>query len=271
MSQTIYLAAIVLRDERMLFVRQTPSAPWELPGGELLPEHDDVDTGMDTILAGMGVNAPAIEDDFVHTLFMSAPEGQLVYNIYAPSEWRGEPTVPEGVGTGWFTFAEIESIEMDEGVRRVILEAYGIREPEDDTSEIMAVLGNLAGFGTPENDSVPPTSLANGKAGHPRLVTDLSGLDADETAAAERASSGLALDQRTRALEVLGIVAAVGGGPADIKAIIENLLNLGAPAEEIMETLRLVGVYAGFPAARKAWQVMEGVFATHGIRPARGT
>ena len=69
MSQEIQLAALILREGRLWLVRERPDAPWMLPSGTLLPEHADVDAGMDAILGTFGLQAPAIEDDFVQTIY----------------------------------------------------------------------------------------------------------------------------------------------------------------------------------------------------------
>ncbi len=267
MSQTIYLAAIVLREERMLLVRPGPEAPWELPGGPLLPEHDDVDAGMDAILAAMGVNAPAIEDDFVHTIFMPGDDGQVVYNIYAPSEWVGEPAIPGAAGAGWFALEEIGALAMDDRVRGAILEAYGLREPVDETREILSAMGGFepALAGLRLDNARGPGEETGGAA------AAFSELDRDMAAGIARASAAAALDGRTRGLEALSLLAALRGGSEAIRAQIDEVLSEGASPDQVIETLRLVGVYAGIPAAREAWAVMEEVFAARGIRPEGGT
>jgi len=130
MKQHICMAAILEREGRLFLVRPRPDAPWELPGGPL-PEHaDDVDREMDDILGRLGVCAPAIEEDFLQTHFFPADEGQVVFNLYAATEWSGDPVVPAGHGGGWFALEEIEAIEMEERVRNVILEGW-VRTPID--------------------------------------------------------------------------------------------------------------------------------------------
>jgi 4-carboxymuconolactone decarboxylase len=82
--------------------------------------------------------------------------------------------------------------------------------------------------------------------------------------------SNAALDRRTRSLQVVAMLAALGrtGGP--LTAHINGALNHGAAPEQVIQTLRMVAVYAGFPAALEAWPVMERVFEQRGLqRPGR--
>lgn len=271
MSQTIYLAAIVVREERLLLVRPAPDAAWELPGGPLLPEHDDVDAGMDAILSAMGVNAPAIEDDFVHTIFMAGQDGPLVYNIYAPSEWVGEPAVPEPVGSGWFALEEVEALAMDDRIRTAILEAYGMREPVDDVREILSAIGGDVEPFRPGLRLVGSPNTLDTAGRETTTASGFSALADDFATGIARASTPPALDRRTRTLEVLAMLAALRGSREDLQAQINDVLNDGASPEQVSETLRLVGAYAGFPAAKEAWTVMEEIFVSRGIPHTRLT
>jgi 4-carboxymuconolactone decarboxylase len=82
--------------------------------------------------------------------------------------------------------------------------------------------------------------------------------------------SGSALDRRTRSLQVVAMLAAIGGRSGPLRSHINGALNHGATPEQVVETLRMVAVYAGFPAALEAWPVMEDVFAARGVpRPGR--
>lgn len=170
MSQRIHLAAIVVREGKLLLHREHAAAAWELPGGPLLPEHEDVDTAMDAILAAMGIRAPAIEEDFVETIHLPGEAGLVVYNLYAPTEWAGDPVTP-GLVSGWFGLHEVEALRMDDRVKGAILAAFGLRERRDETAEILAALGQ-----------------------------------ADPGATAP----GAELDARTRGLLIVGVVAALG-------------------------------------------------------------
>lgn len=283
MKQDIRMAAILERDGRLFLVRAAPDAPWELPGGALPPEKDDVDAEMDAILARLGVMAPAIEEDFLQTHFIPADDGQIVYNVYAATEWTGDPAVEPGVGAGWFSLEDLRAVAMDDHVRNAVFEAYGLREPEDQDAKIMAA---LAGIKLEEGPAPAPAFSDRRSAGLDVLRT-LSGTD--PVAAADRMLktqpelagdiidfalgevwSGAALDRKTRSLQVVAMLAAQGrtGGP--LTSHINGALNHGATPEQIVETLRMVSVYAGFPAALEAWPVMEKVFEQRGIaRPGR--
>jgi 4-carboxymuconolactone decarboxylase len=79
------------------------------------------------------------------------------------------------------------------------------------------------------------------------------------------------IDRKTRSLQVVAMLSALGKtGP--LRSHINGALNHGASAEQVIETLRTVAVYAGFPAAIEAWSVMEEVFAARGIeRPGKAS
>jgi 4-carboxymuconolactone decarboxylase len=288
MSQRIHLAAILARDERILLVRPSEGAPWELPGGPLLPGHEDVDAGMDAILEAMGVSAPAIEEDFLQTFFLPGEDGHLVFNLYAPAEWKGEPA-PNGSEAAWFALDELEKVSMDDGVRDALLTALGLREPPDDALRLAAALREF-GF-----DSLPPAHAptpgsppgsSRHEAGLDVLRTLTGAADAEAAGAAMAARlpelagdvidfalgevwSDPALDRKTRSLQVVAMLSALGRtGP--LEQHINGALNHGATPEQVVQTLRMVAVYAGFPAAIEAWPVMERVFDARGIaRPWR--
>jgi 4-carboxymuconolactone decarboxylase len=303
MKQDIRMAAILERDGRVFLVRERPDAAWELPGGPLPLDNDDIDAEMDAVLQRLGVMAPAIEEDFLATHYFPAEDGQVVYNVYAATEWTGDPSARAGVGTGWFALAEIESIRMDEHARGAVLEAFGLREPVDRMQEIMAALADSSGGGPADlPHPLPPLprrergDAAGVEAGarHGRrdagldvLRTLRGGGDPGEAAAGlERTSPEIAgdvidfalgevwsdgaLDRKTRSLQVVAMLAAMGrtGGP--LASHINGALNHGATVEQVIQTLRMVAVYAGFPAALEAWPVMEKVFEQRGIpRPGR--
>ena len=73
-----------------------PDAPWELPGGPLPVENDDIDAEMDAVLTRLGVMAPAIEEDFLQTHYFPAADGQVVYNVYAADRLGRRPGAPTG-------------------------------------------------------------------------------------------------------------------------------------------------------------------------------
>ncbi len=285
MKQHITMAAILERDGRIYLLRPAPSAPWELPSGPLPPGVHDVDEEMDRILQRLGVRVPAIEEDFLQTHYFPADDGQVVYNLYAPTGWQGEPSPPPGVGSGWFTLEELGAIDLHPGVRRALREAFGLDQPPDRTGEILAALGaELAAAARPGGTlSGPPVAR---EAGLDVLRTLTGGDPARALAALRRSSPELAddlvdfalprfwtgpqLDRRTRSLLVVAILAALGrtGGP--LRSHIHGALQHGATPDQVVEVLRMVAIYAGFPAALEAWPVMEDVFASRGIhRPSR--
>lgn len=279
MSQSIHLAAIVMRDGRLLLHRPKPDSGWELPGGPLLEEHQDTDSGMDAILTSFGINAPAIEEDFVETIYLpSGDGGHVVYNIYAPSDWVGEPETPAGAGSGWFGLTELDSIEMDTAIRNAILAAFGLRETEDMSEMIMtAVSGALSHVTEPQRAGAPANRQDAGRdvlrtlgGGNPRSEEQLRERypeladDVLEFVLGD-AWQHPALDRRTRSLQIVGMLAAMGGRPGPLRSHINGALNHGATPEQVIETLRMVAVYAGFPAAMEAWPTMEEVFAARGL------
>lgn len=290
MKQHIRMAAILEREGRLFLVRPRPDAPWELPGGPL-PEHaDDVDREMDDILGQLGVCAPAIEEDFLQTHFFPADEGQVVFNLYAATEWTGEPVVPAGHGAGWFGLDEIEAIEMEEEIRNAILQALGVRTPVDRAAEILAALG-----GELEAPDRPVTAAPAGERHHPPgreagldVLRTLTGADPERVAEMvarqqpELANDQIdfvlgqvwanaALDRRTRSLLVVAMLAATGRTGSSLRSHINGALNHGATPAQVVETMRMVAAYAGFPAAIEAWPAMEDVFEQRGVpRPGRG-
>lgn len=282
MKQHIYMAAILEREGRLFLTRPRPDAAWELPGGPLPPHIDDVDEEMDNILERFGVKAPAIEEDFLQTHYFPVEDGQFVFNLYAATEWTGEPAVPPGHGSGWFSINELEAIEMDEGTRNAVLEAFGLREPEDITADILGALAGGAGHSPSHEPHRRPASSAEARAAGLDVLGTLAGQDPERAAAAmeqrepELAAdiidfalgqvwSSPALDRKTRSLQVVAMLAAQGKTGQPLRSHIGGALNHGATPEQVIETMRMVAVYAGFPAALEAWPAMEAVFEQRGI------
>ena len=284
MAQRIYLAAILEREGELLLLRGPGEETWSLPGGDLLAEHDDVDVGMAAVLGEMGVTVAGIEEAFYETLFIPTAEGHMVYNLFATSAWEGEPAVTDGVELAWTEAGALAELPMDEHVRAGILAAFGLAEPRDDSTAILQALQREMGV---EPEETGGGFASRREAGRDVLRTLSGGGDPDARHAGLRANSPeLAddvvdfalgevwgtdrLDRRTRSLEVVAMLAALTGRPNQLRSHINGALNHGATPEEVVETLRMVAVYAGFPAALTAWPVMEEVFAERGVpRPER--
>jgi 4-carboxymuconolactone decarboxylase len=292
MKQDIRMAAILERDGRVFLVRSTPSAAWELPGGALPAENDDIDQEMDAILTRLGVMAPAIEEDFLQTHYFPFDGGQVVYNVYAATDWAGDPSPPAGSGAGWFGIEDLDAMDVDERAHGAILEAFGLRDPEDDAAQILAALTFGKDMPAPPSPGTPrfefqapqgsAASTGRREAGLDVLRTLRGGVDPSSAAAAMEQRqpeiagdvidfalgevwSDPALDRRTRSLQVVAMLAALGrtGGP--LESHINGALNHGATPAQVIQTMRMVAVYAGFPAALEAWPVMEHVFEQRGF------
>lgn len=69
------------------------------------------------------------------------------------------------------------------------------------------------------------------------------------------------LDPRTRALVVVATLAALGHAHPQLKVHLGSALRSGCSQEEIIETLLLVTVYAGFPAGLNGMTAVQEVFA----------
>jgi 4-carboxymuconolactone decarboxylase len=76
------------------------------------------------------------------------------------------------------------------------------------------------------------------------------------------------LDLRTRELITVTTLATLGGCEAQVAFHIGAALRAGATAEEIVEALTQLSVYAGIPRALNAVTVARSVFAEHGVSPA---
>jgi 4-carboxymuconolactone decarboxylase len=280
----VELAALVARDGRLLLFRATGQQQWRLPGGALAPGDDDADATMDALLESIGIRAPAVEDDFLQTAYLPGEAGHVVLNLYGPSEWEGDPRAPEGHESGWFGLDEIALIEMDVDVRQAVLAVFG-SGAEEAESELAARLQQAM-----SHEEAPLKENAQ------RLERRAAGLDVlrtisatDPAFAASRMEGAMpelagdvidfalgevwstaALDRKTRSLQTVAMISALGGRAGALRGHINGALNHGASPEQVVETLRMVAVYAGFPAALEAWPVMEAVFKDRGIpRPGR--
>jgi alkylhydroperoxidase/carboxymuconolactone decarboxylase family protein YurZ len=173
---------------------------------------------------------------------------------------------------------------MHAPVREAILAAFGLRETVDRTAEILSALsgGPMSLPSVPERHLSEGSPLAAGldvirtlSAGDPNAEAELrAGMPelADDILEFSMGNvwQNPALDRRTRSLLVVAMLA-TQGQLASIKSHVGGALNHGATPEQVIQTLRMVAVYAGFPAAVAAWPLMEEVFAERGIRrPNRG-
>lgn len=289
MSQRIHNGAILVREGRLFLLRQGVDAHWQLPGDRLRPEHPDVDEAMDTMLQEIGVSAPAVEEDFIETIYLRDEDGHIVFNIYAPTEWEGEPAADGGTGAGWFTLEELDAIAMDSRVREAVQAMFGIKDRPDDAAQILAALGDAAGIDLSASQPgattfAEPTPEAPGdrrQAGLDVLRTLRGAKDGQEAFDQMRQSRpGLAedivdfamgevwnhpaLDRKTRSMLVVAMVAAMGR-PAALQSHLNGALNHGVTPEQLVQMMRMVAVYAGFPAAVDAWGALDEVLHARGI------
>lgn len=420
MANRILLGAIVEREGRILLIRQTPRAPWELPGGELQQRQTDADAAMAEALETFGIIMSEPEERFIETIYLPDGDGQLIYNLYGATDWEGEPEIPIGMGAGWYAFNELDAISMQDEVRAAILVAYGLRDAPDADGRILQAmagssaipeaqqpeLGALPTLGktspwapapggsepgaeesptgeveaastsqdeplvsTPSDDSAfarPEESNPANEADIPEATpedveivaevlevpeaTEIKTSEPDESepfrAEESRRSSladiadsisrderpqstsepiiggnygaspapppaglsrrergldvlrtmgnapdgaarleqmrkiypeladdvvdfamgdvwsGPALTRRERSLMVVAMLSAMAGRSGPLASHMNGALNHGATPDELVEVLRMVSVYAGFPAALEAWKVMEATFET---------
>lgn len=282
MAQVIRLGALVVREGRLLLLRHRPDGHWELPGGHMLPEHPDVDETMDMMLQAIGIAAPAVEEDFVETVYLREPGGVAVFNLYAPTEWRGEPAVQPGIGLGWFAIDELDAVAMEEPVREAVLTTLGFRERPDETAAIMEALGGLVSgeetAAAPDSPRNVPGSrreagldvLRTLRGGDPHAAFETMqqtqpglGEDVVDFALGE-VWSHPALSRKERSLMVVSMLSALGrSGP--LRSHLNGALNHGATPEQLVQAMRMVAVYAGFPAAIEAWAVLDSVLKNRGI------
>ena len=73
------------------------------------------------------------------------------------------------------------------------------------------------------------------------------------------------LELKTRELVTVGALTALGNAQPQLKAHIKGALNSGATAEEIVEVLLQMAVYAGFPASLNGLAVATEVFRASGV------
>jgi alkylhydroperoxidase/carboxymuconolactone decarboxylase family protein YurZ len=258
MTQDIELRALVARDGRILLLRYDGET-WELPGGRFGDDQDDVDAAMDTLLRAVGIVSPDIGEDFLQTVYLPREGRQAVLNLYAPMQWLGEPAPLPGSEAGWFAPAELAGVAMDPLVREAVLDVFGLvgapgpPVPGPARERARDVLRTLY-------NEDPDVAEARLRKRAPELV------DAMLDFAMGDVWSGTAIDRPTKSLQVVAMLAALGGRPNALRSHLNGALNHGVRPEQLVETLRMVAVYGGFPAALEAWPIMEEVFAERGIQ-----
>ncbi|MCC7363573.1 MAG: carboxymuconolactone decarboxylase family protein [Dehalococcoidia bacterium] len=281
MSQRIRLSAIVARDGLLYLLRPEAGGHWDLPGGAL-GEGADVDEAMDAYLVAHGVQAPAIEEDFVRTVYVGTPPAGMVLNLYAPTEWTGEPVAGAGHEGGWFDLVEIETLDMDGNVRQALLDTFG-EEPDDGFAALQELQERLPA--ELRQDAAPvasPEPFVDRRAAGYDVLRTLNNMPGEQAARQMSDMYGpLAedvfdyalgtvwalphIDRKTKSLQVVAMIAAQGhAGP--LRSHVNGALNHGVTPEQLAETIRLVAAYAGFPAALEAWRVMEKVVEARGLK-----
>ena len=285
MTQEIRLGAILQRDAQLWLVRASGGRAWELPGGVFGPEHDDVDEAMAALLRRFGVEVADPAGSFVETVRFALPGGtRVIYNLYAPLHWAGEPRPPDSAEGCWVRVRELEQVAMEPAVHEAVLHYFGLRERQDDAEEIAkAFQAFLASEESSASPAPPPPADRREAAlaaagllmgGEPAAAYRLLRRDYRELAEdiVDFAFGSIwthpGLDRKTRSLLVVAILA-TEGRPTALRAHIRGALNHGATREELVETLRTVAAYAGFPAALEAWPVMEEVLSERERRQRR--
>ncbi|MGH2609515.1 MAG: carboxymuconolactone decarboxylase family protein [Tepidiformaceae bacterium] len=269
----VQLSAIVVRDGTIFLVRADGHVQWTLPGGPLPQGRDDIPREMDLILEEHGISAPSIEEDFVDTHYSTGPEGPSVLNLYAPSGWTGDPVAPSGAEAGWFTLEEMAELAMAETERSAVLQAFGLEAASDPADQAVSTVLRFpterATSGDPEPaDALDVLGTLSGRPGNEALENlrrQYGEIANDVFDAIDRAWTGPALDRKTRSLLVVAMVTAMGGRPRALRSHIEGALNHGATRQELVEVMRMIATYAGFPATVEAWPALEEALEQRGM------
>jgi 4-carboxymuconolactone decarboxylase len=74
------------------------------------------------------------------------------------------------------------------------------------------------------------------------------------------------LDRRSRQFATIGALTAMGNARPQLKVHVAGALNVGCEPREIVEVVLQMAVYAGFPAAINALNVVREVFEERGLR-----
>jgi 4-carboxymuconolactone decarboxylase len=69
------------------------------------------------------------------------------------------------------------------------------------------------------------------------------------------------LDLRSREIAVVSALTALGNAGPQLRVHIHGALNVGVSRKEIVETIMMMGVYAGFPAALNGLAAAKEIFA----------
>ena len=69
------------------------------------------------------------------------------------------------------------------------------------------------------------------------------------------------LDLRSREIAVVAALTALGTAGPQLRVHIHAALNVGVSRKEVVETIVMMGVYAGFPAALNGLEAAKEVFA----------
>lgn len=275
-AQRIELRALVSRLDEVLLIRRLGDT-WELPGGSFDDDADDMDAAMDSLLRGYGIATTDIAQAFLRTCYDREGDTRVVINLYAPLEWFGEPAVPTSAELTWVPAAELPHMEIGSRMLKAALIGLGMAIEDEPVIPGMAAIAG-EGLRFPDRHAggldVLRTLRATDDAG-PAFETMQGSLhelapDVVDFALGE-VWTHPALDRKTRSLQVVAMLAALGGKPSALRSHLNGALNHGASPAELVQTLRMVAVYGGFPAALEAWPVMESVFDARGIARPGGT
>ena len=258
MSQRVELAALVTDEQGRYLVVREGEGQWRLPGG-IHPEGVDADIAMRGFLREAGISAGPMAEAFVATLYLRDAGESVVMSVYA---MPATAMLPESdMDCQWLSPEGLADADIMD-VHRQVATAYRRRTSggtamDDRRTRALDVLRTLNATGDPE---ISASGMLQRMPGLAEPILDF---------ALGEVWSGETLDRKTRSLEVVAMTAALGR-PGALKAHIGGALNHGATPDQIVETLRMVAVYGGFPAALDAWPVMAAVFEERGI-PVPGT
>ena len=73
------------------------------------------------------------------------------------------------------------------------------------------------------------------------------------------------LDLRSRQFATIAALSALGNAAPQLKVHIHGALNVGCTPDEIVEVMLQIAVYAGFPAAINAINIVREVFNERGV------